>query len=661
MRRIRWRSLPLWVIFFVFACSTGALLGAQGSDPATWPIVYQDDFEDPESGWDVGGTEYASRIYVNGNYEIQVKDEWLFIWSRIPSILNTNPKVEIYALNGRKQPSLIARSHRIYVDFTAEMEVQVVGGAGESGFLFRYQDADNFYCFTIRTDGHYRLRVQKKGRWETLVDWMPCRLLSAQAPNVLRIVAQGARFSFFLNGECLVELTDASFQAGEIALCAGTLDEPGFLVRFDRLVIREDAEVRGLADRADAFYAQGKAQDREGEYRSACESLKKACKLFAKLDWQEKRALTAFYLADSLCSLNNYQGAVNYYRKASGIFLAMGDRWMAPLSLSHLGDCFQMLGDYRSAIEQYENAISLYRDISAYWEMAANLNYLSICYCLLGDYRKAIRLCEDALVTFQGIQDDDALWGMAATLNYLGVYYWLLGNYSTAINSCMKAVSVFQELDDSWGIATSLLNLGHCYRSLGEYNRAIEYYQQSLKIKKAIDEYHGQAMLLGDLGICYYRISDYQNAVKALEQSLSLFHELGDKWGEVNALNDLGECYYTFAQYEIASEYYKESLALADAVSSPTLEAMTLGGLANCYYAVADYQNAIHRYEEGLSVVGRIVIPEGDTAGDPETLWRLGCGLGSAYKAVGDLERAINVWGEVITLIEGMRARLGFT
>lgn len=145
MRRIRWRSLSLWVIFFVFACSTGVTLGAQGSDLATWPIVYQDNFEDPQSGWNVGETEHAARVYVDGTYEIHVNDKWSIAWSRIPV-------------------------NREFLDFSVEINAQVMEGTGEFGFLFRYQDADNFYKFTMGEDGHYRLILQEQGTNYTLLD-----------------------------------------------------------------------------------------------------------------------------------------------------------------------------------------------------------------------------------------------------------------------------------------------------------------------------------------------------------------------------------------------------------------------------------------------------------------------------------------------------------
>lgn len=162
---------------------------AQGSDPETWPIVYQDDFEDPSSGWEVGETEYATRAYVDGAYEVQVNDDWSTNWRWIP---------------GDKD----------FLDFSAEVDVQVLESTGEFGFLFRTVGGYNFYLFTIHTDGRYRLRMRKNGSWQTLVDWTSCEGFKSGVANHLKLIAQEETFSFLLNEGLLTKVTDATFQGG---------------------------------------------------------------------------------------------------------------------------------------------------------------------------------------------------------------------------------------------------------------------------------------------------------------------------------------------------------------------------------------------------------------------------------------------------------------
>ena len=142
---MRWRSSYLWMMFFALACSIGAAGLAQGSAPSTWTIVYQDDFEDPGSGWDVGETGDFATAYVDGDYEIQVEKAQSIAWSQLPS----NPE---------------------FRDFSVETDIQVVEGTGEFGIIFRYVDSDNFYKLAVHTDGRYQLVLQEEGIYYTLLD-----------------------------------------------------------------------------------------------------------------------------------------------------------------------------------------------------------------------------------------------------------------------------------------------------------------------------------------------------------------------------------------------------------------------------------------------------------------------------------------------------------
>jgi len=118
--------------------------------------------------------EYASRAYVDGTYKIQVKHKWGFTWSCIPE-------------------------DREFLDYLVKVTLQLGGGDGVAGLLFRYRDRDNFYCFTIRTDRRYRLRMRRNGEWHTLVGWTETPGFDPSTPHRLGLTAQGSDFSSFLN------------------------------------------------------------------------------------------------------------------------------------------------------------------------------------------------------------------------------------------------------------------------------------------------------------------------------------------------------------------------------------------------------------------------------------------------------------------------------
>ena len=363
------KLIPLRIgVVILLAFSFGAL----GSDPETWPIVYQDDFEDPASGWLTGETEYASRAYVDGAYEIQVKDDWRIAWGRIPG--------------GRE-----------YLDFTAEVAFRFVAGEGGAGFLFRYQDSDNFYCFTVSTRGEYRLLRQRYDWWESLIDWTPFTGLDPTGWNRLRIVAQGDRFSFFLNGELLAEFRDDAFRAGQLAPCAHTFEEPGLVVWFDDLVVREDLEVRALAERAWSLFDQGQRAYRSWHLEEAIRDYERALLIYRVLGWKEREADCHLKLGTCWHLLSEFHKAAEHYRESLAIYREIGDREGEADSLGNIGICYAALGDYRKAIDYFEQSLAIHREIGDLRGEATNLNNPYFVDCVCGGVLKRYLVCKGGL------------------------------------------------------------------------------------------------------------------------------------------------------------------------------------------------------------------------------------------------------------------------
>ena len=329
------RSVPLGIGVVILLAS---YFGAIGSDPETWPIVYQDDFEDPTSGWLTEEAEDTDWAYVDGVYEIRVKEDRLIVFSYIPG-------------------------DREYLDFAAEMAFRFVAGEGEAGFLFRYQDSDNFYCFTVSIRGEYRLRRLRYGKWETLIDWTPFTGLDPTGWNHLRVVAQGDTFSFFLNGKLLAEFSDDAFRAGQLALCAGTFEEPELVVQFDELVVQEDLQVRALAERAKSLFDRGQRAYRSWNLEEAVANYKQALSVYRALEWKKKEADCHLELGNCWYLLSCFYEAAKYYQQALDMYREIGDRWGEAASLDNLGVCYSSLGDYRRAIDYHEQSLAISREI----------------------------------------------------------------------------------------------------------------------------------------------------------------------------------------------------------------------------------------------------------------------------------------------------------
>ncbi|MCO5242950.1 MAG: hypothetical protein M9927_03795 [Anaerolineae bacterium] len=131
-------------------------------------------------------------------------------------------------------------------DFYLEASVQA-DGAPESaggGLVFRAQDADNFYFFTV-ADGAYVVGRVVEGEAELLVEPTPDDAIErgADAFNRLGVHAQGAVLTLVANDTVLAAVTDETIAAGAAGLIVRTgIDAPaGFI--FDDVEVWTVGEV----------------------------------------------------------------------------------------------------------------------------------------------------------------------------------------------------------------------------------------------------------------------------------------------------------------------------------------------------------------------------------------------------------------------------------
>ena len=184
------------------------------------PILYQDDFSDPGSGWEVGDYDDGSVGYRDGAY---------FVTS------TTNEKV-MWGLATRSFSDLI-----LEVDAT-----QVSAPANDDnayGVMCRVQaNGYDGYILRISGDGFSSIHKVVDGSPEVLVAWSESEAIrQGNAMNRLRVVCDGSTLALFVNGELAAEASDTSFTEGDIALIVATYEDEATEVHFDNLVVTRPA------------------------------------------------------------------------------------------------------------------------------------------------------------------------------------------------------------------------------------------------------------------------------------------------------------------------------------------------------------------------------------------------------------------------------------
>jgi hypothetical protein len=211
LRFLLFSSALLWAVLACSAASSGGTVEQPSG------VLFQDDFSDPESGWDRVIVSDGVTDYADGVYRIFVNTSNTDVWA--------NPALD-------------------FTDVSVEVDATKVDGENDNdyGVICRYQDGENFYFFVISSDGYYGIGKISAGLQQLIgVDSMPPSdaIRQGNATNHLRAVCAGSKLSFYVNGQFLAEYEDTEFTSGDVGLVAGTFDTPGVDIHFDNFVVTE--------------------------------------------------------------------------------------------------------------------------------------------------------------------------------------------------------------------------------------------------------------------------------------------------------------------------------------------------------------------------------------------------------------------------------------
>ena len=185
------------------------------------PILFRDDFSNPASGWMVTKKDYAEFGYLDGEYRILLNKADFNTYSLVPKQTFDNCSVE------------------------ADVRLAAGPSNGVFGILCRAEaDAQTVYkayVFAIRGDGFYAiLKRTSPSFWDAIAYGKESKAIKpGNAVNHLRADCSGDTLTFYVNGEKLLEKTDAAFKTGGVGLAVTTQPNSETLdVRFDNFVVR---------------------------------------------------------------------------------------------------------------------------------------------------------------------------------------------------------------------------------------------------------------------------------------------------------------------------------------------------------------------------------------------------------------------------------------
>ena len=181
-------------------------------------ILYQDNFRDPNSGWDQTTGADGTTDYQNGGYRINVITPNVSLWA--------NP------------------SKNFQSDVSIEVDATKTAGPDDNAFgvICRYQDTKNFYKFYITSDGYAGISKEENGN-STVISSPDGKIQPVDginqgvATNHIRADCVGSTLTLYAYGTQIATATDTSFTGGDVGLIARTYDTGGTDILFTNFVV----------------------------------------------------------------------------------------------------------------------------------------------------------------------------------------------------------------------------------------------------------------------------------------------------------------------------------------------------------------------------------------------------------------------------------------
>ena len=176
-------------------------------------LLAYDDFEDPDSGWYEGSDDNYSLGYTDGFYRLGL----------------TRSNWETMSWFGQTFDDAYYEAWAWpYPD----------SGNWEYGLMFRSQDSEDFYEFSVVGDGTAAIWMQVDGQWTRMSDWVILPAASNDGWRHLEVVMVGNAFVAYVDGVEIGEFTDSRFATGTVGFYAATFDNSNdFAVYFDEFTV----------------------------------------------------------------------------------------------------------------------------------------------------------------------------------------------------------------------------------------------------------------------------------------------------------------------------------------------------------------------------------------------------------------------------------------
>jgi len=189
--------------------STEQALRSLFDSASRWPVLFEEPFDrvDESKDWPLGSKDdplaNITWSIAGGKYTWEAEARDSFVWWAYPTMQSAS-------------------------DFYLAVTARQLSGpsSGEYGLVYRITENDEYYLFEISADGQFAVFLNGANGWEALLDWQGSNAIQPDGENLMAVIAQGAQFYLFINGQKVAELYDDRLAEGKTGLLIG-LTNPG--------------------------------------------------------------------------------------------------------------------------------------------------------------------------------------------------------------------------------------------------------------------------------------------------------------------------------------------------------------------------------------------------------------------------------------------------
>ncbi len=313
-------------------------------------------------------------------------------------------------------------------------------------------------------------------------------------------------------------------------------------------------------------------------------------------------------------------------------------------ALNDIGLVHYDKGELQDSMEWFQKSLAVAEAIHDDSAAARAINNTGNVYKDEGEIALANECYQKDLVLGGKLHDDMVIFNAVGNLGILNTER---GNYGLALSYTGRAADLAERFRNKRASALVWINMGQIFERQGDYAQAVAYTQRALDAATVADDRQKMGVAWLNLGTENQFIGDLTSAFTDYEKSLAIFEALGDELHASFALTEMGTVHVARKEFAEGIEYFQKALRIEEGLNVADYTATTLIDMASAY-------NSKGNFEEALRVATR-ARELADTGLLIQSVWRAHLQEGSAYRGLGQMDRAKAEYAQAISVIEDIR------